>query len=642
MDRAGLCLCTPSLRFIKRAYILSLIAYQIFITGIPSPSFGRVEEDLYSKGIQFIETGDWEEALRFWWADGETLKRSPPDPRIGIKFIEVVTEKNAIPFVRAASDLYMWGFSSRCSPNHMEIVVQEAERLLPLLPENEDKKWKLLIENRSDSLRYLITKFWLEEDSRPTTQVNERLIEHWRRIAFARSQFTRNKLGVYDCDDRGTIYVRYGAPDRVKTGNFGSSGMGMNETMRWSDSAWLMWGSGPEYEAWAYYNIDKEYPCLFLFSRRRGMGPFVRIEGIESLIESLRHYQFSDTTYYLYQIVYYAELKEFDHFYYDRYSDLEMVWNEVKKSMRREQPWRAARVMKMILGAYRERNKLEDKVRPSDKFVSPEQSNFEEKLGKIESHIQTIRYLDDENTPGLAVLAVNAPSIRIPSIKDSVIVPEFELMSHLIVRDQQMNEQLRLADISGSSVDDISLFILDHSTEIRHYIYAADARTISGHSSNPEGTIPRILAIGKKVLNPGPPLSSGDESLEMSDLAIGLVPDSKSRLLDYRIPVLPSHRFDGISPIKIYVEGYHLFVDKKDHSIYTVEYGAVRLKGKKRKKKESIQTIYHGMSEGRRVREEMSLDISKLKPGNYEIYVKITDMISSQSKTRDVVVEVVK
>ena len=52
--------------------------------------------------------------------------------------------------------------------------------------------------------------FWNARDSNPVTVVNERLVEHYRRVMFARYHFSQ---GQHPYDRRGEIYVRYGAPE---------------------------------------------------------------------------------------------------------------------------------------------------------------------------------------------------------------------------------------------------------------------------------------------------------------------------------------------------------------------------------------------------------------------------------------------
>lgn len=52
--------------------------------------------------------------------------------------------------------------------------------------------------------------FWNERDSNPATVENERLVEHYRRVMYARVHFSG---GQQPYDRRGEMYIRYGAPD---------------------------------------------------------------------------------------------------------------------------------------------------------------------------------------------------------------------------------------------------------------------------------------------------------------------------------------------------------------------------------------------------------------------------------------------
>jgi len=56
-----------------------------------------------------------------------------------------------------------------------------------------------------------VERFWLELDPTPTTEMNERRVEHEKRIAVARELFASQKAPGWDA--RGEIIIRYGAPD---------------------------------------------------------------------------------------------------------------------------------------------------------------------------------------------------------------------------------------------------------------------------------------------------------------------------------------------------------------------------------------------------------------------------------------------
>ena len=56
-------------------------------------------------------------------------------------------------------------------------------------------------------------EFWNARDSNPATVENERLVEHYKRVMYARLLFSS---GQHPYDRRGEMYVRYGAPDDLR------------------------------------------------------------------------------------------------------------------------------------------------------------------------------------------------------------------------------------------------------------------------------------------------------------------------------------------------------------------------------------------------------------------------------------------
>jgi len=68
-----------------------------------------------------------------------------------------------------------------------------------------------------------LRKFWLRRDPTPITLANERMMEHFRRVWYARKHFSK---GHQPWDDRGSVYIRYGEPDNRSTSakpNFSTS-----------------------------------------------------------------------------------------------------------------------------------------------------------------------------------------------------------------------------------------------------------------------------------------------------------------------------------------------------------------------------------------------------------------------------------
>ena len=78
--------------------------------------------------------------------------------------------------------------------------------LAHVAPPDELASWQEAVGSERDARWHA---FWNARDSNPATVVNERLVEHYRRVMYARHQFSQ---GQHPYDRRGEIYVRFGAP----------------------------------------------------------------------------------------------------------------------------------------------------------------------------------------------------------------------------------------------------------------------------------------------------------------------------------------------------------------------------------------------------------------------------------------------
>ena len=69
-------------------------------------------------------------------------------------------------------------------------------------------------ETPSEEREGFLNRFWLARDPDLSTPVNERLLEHYRRVWYARQSFSAARQ---PWDVRGEVYVRYGEPDHRTT-----------------------------------------------------------------------------------------------------------------------------------------------------------------------------------------------------------------------------------------------------------------------------------------------------------------------------------------------------------------------------------------------------------------------------------------
>ena len=94
-------------------------------------------------------------------------------------------------------------YISQLGPDEQEVY----RDLSHVAPPEELAAWELATGPERDTLWQA---FWNERDANPATTVNERLIEHYRRVMYARIHFSEKQ---YPFDRRGEIHVRYGPPD---------------------------------------------------------------------------------------------------------------------------------------------------------------------------------------------------------------------------------------------------------------------------------------------------------------------------------------------------------------------------------------------------------------------------------------------
>jgi len=178
-------------------------------------------DDFYDIGLEYMNKGNWQDALNLWIDVRDSLRAiDESDFRIGRKFIEFATTEELSHLYPLASDFYIWGLQPQDVKKIQDELLEEIDMLEPIIPEDIYTRWKSMANRHDSTVLSEIKGFWIEINPVIDTAVNERLIEHWERIAYAREHFTRTNSTVFNTDDRGSIYIRMGEPDRIESGNF--------------------------------------------------------------------------------------------------------------------------------------------------------------------------------------------------------------------------------------------------------------------------------------------------------------------------------------------------------------------------------------------------------------------------------------
>lgn len=180
-----------------------------------------VQSDNYQIGVTMIEEGNWQSALNLWIETRDSLNAiGESDFRIARKFIEVATQQERTDLYPLASEFYIWGLQVLNISGVYDELMEEIQMMEPIIPESLFSDWRSMIQNRDDKIFADIRGYWVLNDPVPDTPLNERLIEHWERIAFVRATYTNNRRSVYGSDERGKIYVKMGEPEKIESGNF--------------------------------------------------------------------------------------------------------------------------------------------------------------------------------------------------------------------------------------------------------------------------------------------------------------------------------------------------------------------------------------------------------------------------------------
>ncbi|MCC5934005.1 MAG: GWxTD domain-containing protein [Balneolales bacterium] len=199
-----------------------LLTCALFFAGIvPAMQAVPTEGDAYLEGRALAEAGQVEEAINLWIGEKARLSlQGEADFRIGVAAIELITREQLSRLYPLASAFYFWGLETSDIGRFHPYIADELERLRPIMSETLYAELSVELQQRSTGVLTGIRGFFVQLDPVLSTSLNERLIEHWERIAYARKHFTRNSTTIYDTDDRGLIYVRYGPADRIERGSF--------------------------------------------------------------------------------------------------------------------------------------------------------------------------------------------------------------------------------------------------------------------------------------------------------------------------------------------------------------------------------------------------------------------------------------
>ncbi len=461
----------------------------------------------YQQGLEQLYRGQVDEALLIWEQNYEESARV--DARIGFEYIRIITEREFDDRFETATEMYYKALMNSTGVNSRIAIRQEIERLKAIAGDGIYRQWTKWWETEKRELYSDIRGFWIQLDPTPSRVVNERLIEHWQRIAEARKRFTKNRATIYGTDDRALIYIRYGEPDRTQSGILTLQDLNvkpwlerqiiqrndrlredreMSEIQSTPDTAqfysamhvetleFIIYNNHhyPEYEVWFYDDIATQgndpVPFIFgtnirndQFELRRGVDDFIpeRAYNVDAFSErNMKAFTRAGITpAIMLQLLYYEQLSTIDSFFEDRLNQLrDRVLEQGREAF-----------TGMDLNFKKETNELIHQR----KLQAPQQlSSIESRIPSIPINVYQYRFLDENQNPYLVTFLESEPR-----------------EAFLIDFSRNRPDGVFLNDIrqTESLTELVPIYILEHSLQK----YDSDWNIIEKETEEPEFSLQR-------------------------------------------------------------------------------------------------------------------------------------------------------
>lgn len=599
--------------------------------------------DLYQQGIDQLDSGNWHAALDTWWTATDSSLATPPDPRIGFAFIELTTYKQATEYYEKASQIYFWGLGGDATQFKDELR-NEVERLAPIASEVETESWLKLLKAGDPSFAQQLRGFWVSKDPIPTTLINERLIEHWERIAHVREKFKIEDTTVYGSDDRGLVFVKYGAPEQTYHGDFGSDQL---EIMRWIDDFLLRqeiqrYNNNPDFEIWIYKNLQKNISTIFLFGKREGFSKFGLRRGLEELIpeRAFRRGGMQTTAGMvpgaMLQLMYYSQLVLVDPFYLNRYRELEALWSNARAGGRLSPDYD---VIRSLIDHYQN---VDDAVATFE-YLPFDRTDALEGLEPLAMKYYTFRYLDRSRTSRLCVMAVSTTQsyddLDFTTFFSGEKTSKFKYRHILLAHDSGWVTTKKLVDYPALKNVNTSLFSVTQDNRTRSYTLVSEKVLFDVRKTDLEtADIPdtaKVIGVATAYLGEISRLSRDTSDFEISDLIVGIeTPESVERELSYPFPVIPRYIFKRMPSLQLYLEVYYL--QNRPTLNLLCEIKRFKEKGKSNKVEEATEKMFTFDTTDRSMKRTLEIDIRKLAPADYELVLTVTNKATKNKKIRKV------
>ncbi len=680
-----------NIRFFQILAIVTLSA--VFSTAIAQDPLG------YEQGLEELQSGNVAQALDLWYDQYHAEGQESVDSRIGFEFIRIVTDRRMSSYYQPATEMYYRALVHGEGNESRVALRQEIDRLEPIVGDGIYRQWVEWWNQRNDALGPDIRGYWVQKDPTPAQEVNERLIEHWERIAYARQHFRKNRSTAYGTDDRALIYISYGEPDRKSNGiltlqsenikpwlqrqinpgldsasesrrNAETAG-GQREQVEILQEAIYEFHRYPEYEIWIYDQLTpmQSNSIIYMFGTdvqndafglRTSINDFIpeRAYSIERNRDedSVEFTRAGLTPALMLQLLYYEQLLKVDSFFENRLNALR------------------DRVLEQGLQAFRNMDKdfeaeTNELVNQRKLQVPQEQSSYEDIIPRIPIQVYQYRYLDSEQNPMILTfiessaqeaflidfLRNNGRGNDRDDIPNGVnLLDEFSNyeLKHTLQSYDRRWAQTNLLEAnpplifyrSSPETATGTYFRLPHqhrsqmAASVQLNNYDPESRTLE------ESPFPESVRGWNKLQYRQPrPLISHPDSLEVADLVLGY-PDSLGGTEPFEFHVANDQIIPFGETLLLHFEVYHLKRMSNGFTQFELAYRILPVDDAGNVLQDQTEFILtlNFTNEEIHVVEDLEIETADLTPGLYQLVVQIADIESDQSKERSIRFEVME
>ena len=634
---------------------------QVMVEAAPAYYLDGQGSAAYWLGRAYEVEGDSAEALRIWEAGLDTLAAVDRiDPRLNEAYLQAVFHAGreaAYPrAARAYLDLLQHA-QTFAQEDELRIAERHVAQMLMLWPEDQrprlvengkpDKKGRLHLLPEAGAT---ITAWWRGQDLELATDRNERLEEHLRRVALARQRY-RYDDALTGFDDRGTLFVRLGEPDKHEVVTYQDSrlldilGQGSRVKLYTSDM--------PKNEVWYYPGLYRSGLYVFVYRARR----YQRASTTDLIPRRLRSAGPRHAPMKLVAMMQYLNLRlgEIDLYYGSRYAgginDLLIYQRRNRWYMDTSVLSRSTRLDNFLYSAvYDVERDDADRERDREDNMPQQTSQLFDDLSALQVAFRFARFLDDDGVTRTELFWSHLPDTSLSAgrvVQLTAVQKGATYRTRTRVIDRSvptMAEQEGAAYVHTRALrSDTAAYHLHLQWDL--YDRGPGAHADSLYISRRLGTNV-FKADSLRALNPDP------ARLEMSDLLPSLDVDPE-RLetpnntgLIVRPYPLPNVTY-GTSPA-LYFEVYHLTFDADDLTRYSVEYeierrekGGVWRLFQPQKDRTTATLSYTGTS--RTAREYVVVDLTEAdRAGRLKVTVRVTDEVSGHNVERAIEFDVVE